>query len=274
MEVRVCDLGWEQQPVVLQAAGLSQLLEPLRPQHLSQGIGGIDRTVDDDVSDMDALGCELCVECLAEHASPAHGRRVRVLPIVSSHSRRRRRHQDRSLAPCFHERADGRCDAKESKGRKPPAHLEGLVAGVLQCPVADLGTQVEYDDLDRADVRLDRANAFFDAVGLDGIEQEARCRSALPLDALHHVVETFLVSASTEDSVIALPSKPLPDIAADASAGSDDQTDRVHALVTPRWLGWGLWRGSGLSHGSVAGLLAGLARRIVGTEAELKVPPV
>ena len=146
---------------MLQAPGLPQLLEPLRPQHLSQRVGGIDRTVDEDVGDVDALGRELCVEGLAEHASPAHGRGVGVLPRVSPHRGRGGCHQDRSPASLLHEGADGRGDAKEPEGREPPAQLERLVAGVLQCPVADLGAQVEGDDLDRADVRLDGSHAIF-----------------------------------------------------------------------------------------------------------------
>ena len=47
VEVGVGDLAREQQSVVLHAARFPQLLETLRPEHLSEGIGSIDRTVDD-----------------------------------------------------------------------------------------------------------------------------------------------------------------------------------------------------------------------------------
>ena len=72
VEVGVRDLRGEQQSVVFQAPRLAELLESLRTEHLSQGIGRVDRTVDEDVGDMDALGCELGVQRLAEHAPPTH----------------------------------------------------------------------------------------------------------------------------------------------------------------------------------------------------------
>lgn len=56
VEVGVRDLGGEQKPVMLHAARLSQLLESLRPEHFPQRIGRIYGPIDDDVSDVDALG--------------------------------------------------------------------------------------------------------------------------------------------------------------------------------------------------------------------------
>jgi hypothetical protein len=106
-------------------------------------------------------------------------------------------------------------------------------ASVLQRPVADLGAQVEDDDLDRADIRLHGGDAFFDAVWLAGIEQEARCRSAFPLDGLHQLGEAFLVAASTQDSVIAFSGESLADVASDAGARADDQAGILHGSVTP-----------------------------------------
>jgi hypothetical protein len=56
VKVRLCDLGGKQETVVLHAARLSELLKSFRSEHFPQRIGRIYGPIDDDVSDVDALG--------------------------------------------------------------------------------------------------------------------------------------------------------------------------------------------------------------------------
>ena len=53
VEVRLRDLRGKDEAVMLVAPGRSQLLEPLRSQHLPQGVRRIDGAVDHDVDDVD-----------------------------------------------------------------------------------------------------------------------------------------------------------------------------------------------------------------------------
>ena len=133
-------------------------------------------------------------------------------PAFASHGGRGGSHQDRALAAFFHQGANGRRHAKERKGREPPAQFERLVAGVGKGPVSDLGAQVEDDDLDRAGACLDGGNSFFEGVGVGGVEQEARRGSAFAFNTLHHLSETGIVGASTQDGVIAFRAKRFPTV--------------------------------------------------------------
>ena len=103
VEVGLGELARHQQPVVLEALRLAQLLEALGPEHAPEGVRGVDRTVDQDVRDVDPLRRELGVEGLAEHAPAPHGGRVGVLAGVAAHGRGGRGHEQRALAaglPC------------------------------------------------------------------------------------------------------------------------------------------------------------------------------
>ena len=73
------------------------------------------------------------------------------------------------------------------------------------------------------------ATRCLDAVGLGGVQQEAGCGAAFLLDALHQLAETVRVAAPTQNGVIALSRESLADVAADSSAGADDQTHGLHA---------------------------------------------
>ena len=70
--------------VVLHAARFPELLEALGTEHLAERVGRIHRAVDEDVRDVDALRRELRIERLAQHAPPAHRRRVGVLAAVAA----------------------------------------------------------------------------------------------------------------------------------------------------------------------------------------------
>lgn len=112
MEIGVRDFGGEQQPVMFQAASFPQLPEPFGTKHFSQGVGRIHRAIDNDMSDMYALGCKLRIQRLAKQTPPAHRCRMRMLPAVTAHGRGSRGNQDRSLATFFHVRAQRRGQAK------------------------------------------------------------------------------------------------------------------------------------------------------------------
>ena len=61
MEVGVGNLGGEHKPVMLQAAGFSQLLKFLGTKHFAQSVRRVDGAVDDDVSHMNALRRKFCI---------------------------------------------------------------------------------------------------------------------------------------------------------------------------------------------------------------------
>ena len=73
VQIRVCDMSWQDQSIVLLAPRLSQLLEFLRSQHFPERVGGINGTIDDNVSNMNSLGRKFRIERLTQHAPPAHG---------------------------------------------------------------------------------------------------------------------------------------------------------------------------------------------------------
>lgn len=76
VEVSVGDPRREHEAVVIHAAGFPELLELFRTEHFAQGIGRIDRAVDYDMREVNALGTELGIQGLTQHAPPAHCRRV------------------------------------------------------------------------------------------------------------------------------------------------------------------------------------------------------
>ena len=76
MIVRIRDLGREQQTIVFHTAGLPQFLKLFRAEHLPERIRGVDRTINKDMDNVDALGCELRVETLAKHPPSSHCRRM------------------------------------------------------------------------------------------------------------------------------------------------------------------------------------------------------
>ena len=55
MQVRVGNFRRQHQPVVFHAARFPQLLEPLGTEHFSERVRRIDRSVDEDVHDVNAL---------------------------------------------------------------------------------------------------------------------------------------------------------------------------------------------------------------------------
>ena len=233
MVVRVGNGGRKDQTVVLHPPFLAKLPERVRAEHLAQGVGRIHHAVDDDVDDVNALGAELGVEGLAEHAPARHGRRVRVLPRVAPHRGGGRGHQDRSLAALLHVRADARGGPEQGEGRHAPPPLEHLVARIAKRPVAYLGPEVEDHDLDGTDVRLDFGHPLLDAVGFDRIQQEARRVAPLALDVRDEAVEPFLVGSPAEDCVVALAGEAFGDRAADSGAGADDETHWLHGTRAP-----------------------------------------
>ena len=98
----------QHEPVILAPVLIPQFLKGFGAQHPAQRVRGVDCAVDQDVDDVDALGLELGVERLAEHAPAPHGCRMRVLPTVAAYGCGRRGDQDRSLAALLHPGADGR----------------------------------------------------------------------------------------------------------------------------------------------------------------------
>ena len=132
------------------------------------------------------------------------------------------------------ERAHSRGKPKQPEGREPPAQLERLVAGVGERSVTNLCAQVEDCDFDRADLRLDGGDALFDGVGINSVHQEARRGAASAFDRLHELIEAFRVRAPTENGVVPLSGKALPDVAADAGSGTEDQADRFHRGSPPK----------------------------------------
>ena len=153
---------------------------------------------------------------------------MRMLTAVPAHRRRRRGHEDRSFASRFHQRAHGRCEAKETERPQTPACLESLERRVLQRPIADLGAQVVDDDFDRADLGLDGGNPLFDGVCLDGVEEKSGCRTAVALDRVHQSIQSVRVAAPTQTGVIALLGEASSDSSTDARTGTDHQTNGFH----------------------------------------------
>jgi hypothetical protein len=210
----------------------------VRRPAFSQGVGRIHRTVDHDVHNVDSLRRELCVQRLAERPSTAHRGSVRMLAPVPPHCGRRRGHQDRSFAARFHERAHGGGETKQAERAKTPARLECLGRGVLQRSITDLGAEVVDGDFDRADVGLDRGDSSLDAVGLDGVEKKARCRTSVGVDRIYQGVQPVQIAAPSETRVVTLLGETSSDIATNARTGSDHQTDGfLHVRSLPQiWL--------------------------------------
>src|SRR5258706_15543130 len=74
VDIGLRDLRGKHEPVVLVAACLSQLSEPLRSQHLSQRVRRVHRAVDHDVDDVDPLWRDPPVQSLPEQRPPPRGR--------------------------------------------------------------------------------------------------------------------------------------------------------------------------------------------------------
>src|SRR5580704_17396547 len=210
------------------APGFSQLLEPFRPEHFSQSVGRVDGAVDHDMGHVDSFRCELGVECLAEHSSSSHGGRMRMLTAISTHRRGGRGHEDCSFAPRFHQRAYGRREAKQAERSQPPAGFKRLERCILQWPIANLSAQVVNDDFDRTDVGLDGGDPLFDGVRLDRIEEKSGGGTSIVFDRVHHSIQSFLIAAPAQTSVIALLRKASSDISTDTRTGTYYQTNWFH----------------------------------------------
>jgi hypothetical protein len=111
---------------------------------------------------------------------------------------------------------------------------------LAKTPVADLRAQVEHRHADRADVGLDSLDQLLDAAVFDRVEHEAGGRPAAGLDLGHQPVQPGFVAAACQAGVVTLAGKALGDVAANAGAGAQDQTDGlVH-----RGIRWGCGGGS------------------------------
>ena len=75
----------QHQSIVLATPGFAKLLKLIGSQHLAEGIGCIDRAIDQNVGDMNSLWRKFCVECLRQHSAPTHGGGVGMLTGIASH---------------------------------------------------------------------------------------------------------------------------------------------------------------------------------------------
>ena len=127
-----------------------------------------------------------------------------------------------------HRGADGARGAEEAEGGQAPAHLEGLVAGVGERMIADLGAQIVDHDFDRTDFRLDGSDTLLDAFGFHSVQQKAGSAAALALDGLDQLRKALCVASAAQHGMVPGPGKSRAGMAADAGAGADNKTNRFH----------------------------------------------
>ena len=115
VKVGIRDLRREDEAVMLHAARVPQLPEPLRSEHLAEGIRRVDGTVDEDVCHVYAFWRKLGIEGLTQHAPPAHGRRVRVLAGIAAHGSSGGCHENGAFTAFHHQRAHGAGEAEQTE---------------------------------------------------------------------------------------------------------------------------------------------------------------
>src|SRR6185369_13405973 len=182
---------------------------------------GVDRSVDDDVRDMDVLRAELARHALGERAKRMLGARERAEPCRAAQRRRGAGKQDRPAFARSHA-ARNRLRRKERREARHLPDLEILARRLVEDAARHVGADVEDVDFDRSDAGLDALDELRNLLFLSRIGREAFGFAAGFPDLANERLELAAVAARNACNV-AFARKTTRDGAAGRVSGADDQ---------------------------------------------------